>query len=442
MSGLTGAIFASLALALVLIYRATDVVNFSQGEMATFATYIAWSLMDHGLSYWPAFALTLVLAFIGGAAVERVVIRPVEHRPEIVIVIVTIGLLILLNGLTGWIWGAEVKAFDSPFPNETWDVGGVAISVQDIGTLGVCLLTVLALWAFFRFTTLGLVMRAVANNPTASRLVGVRVGWMLALGWGLAAVLGAVAGMMAAPTLFLDPTMMLIVLIYAFAAAVLGDRQPLGAVVGGLTLGVLLNLLGAYVDFVGSELRLPTALLVLLVVLLIRRRGCSATRWCGGYESARAVDDPEVRVVWRGGRRDRASACFMGEFRLSQFTFVGLYFVALLGLNILTGYNGQISLAARRVHGHRRLRQRTADPRSPRPRALPAGPAGVDPAGRRHDSTRSRSPAWSPGSSASCSASPLCGSRASRSRWRRSRWQSRCRPWRSVSTPSPEVAAG
>jgi branched-chain amino acid transport system permease protein len=274
-SGLaSGAIFASLALALVLIYRATDVVNFAQGEMATFSTYIAWSLMDHGLSYWPAFVLTLALSFLGGAAIERTLIRPVEHRPEIAIVIVTIGLLIALNGLTGWIWGAEVKAFDSPFPNESWEVGNVVISQQDVGTLFVTLLTVAALWAFFRFTTLGLVMRAVANDKSASRLVGVRVGWMLALGWGLAAVLGAIAGMMAAPVLFLDPTMMLIVLIYAFAAAVLGGiDSPIGAIVGGLTLGVIINLLSAYVDFVGSELRLPTALLVLLAVLLIRPQG-------------------------------------------------------------------------------------------------------------------------------------------------------------------------
>ena len=274
-SGLaSGAIFASLALALVLIYRATDVVNFAQGEMATFSTYIAWSLMNHGMAYWPAFVLTLVLSFLGGAAIERTLIRPVEHRPEIAIVIVTIGLLIALNGLTGWIWGAEVKAFDSPFPNESWEIGNVAISQQDVGTLVVTLLTVAALWAFFRFTTLGLVMRAVANDQPASRLVGVRVGWMLALGWGLAAVLGAIAGMMAAPVLFLDPTMMLVVLIYAFAAAVLGGiDSPIGAVVGGLTLGVIINLLGAYVDFVGSELRLPTALVVLLAVLLIRPQG-------------------------------------------------------------------------------------------------------------------------------------------------------------------------
>jgi branched-chain amino acid transport system permease protein len=274
-SGLAaGAIYASLALALVLIYRATDVVNFAQGEMATFTTFFAWSLMDHGLSYWPAFVLTLIFAFAGGVAVERVLIRPVERRPELVIVIVTIGLLIALNGLTGWIWGAEVKAFDSPFPNRTIDIGGVAVSTQDIGTFCVCLATVLLVWLFFRFTTVGLAMRAVAVNPDASRLMGVRVGWMLALGWGLAAVLGAVAGMMAAPTVFLDPDMMLVILIYAFAAAVLGGiDSPVGAVVGGLILGVVVNLLGRYVGFVGQQLRLPSALALLLLVLLVRPQG-------------------------------------------------------------------------------------------------------------------------------------------------------------------------
>ena len=274
-SGLAaGAIYASLALALVLIYQTTNVVNFAQGEMATFTTYVAWSMMHHGLGYWPAFVLTLLIAFGAGVTVERVLIRPVEHRPEIVIVILTIGMFIAINGLVGWIFGPEVKAFDSPFPNRSVVVGGVSISVQDIGTFGVCLGTVVALWLFFRLTTLGLAMRAVAFNPGASRLMGVRVGWMLALGWGFAAVLGAIAGMMAAPTIFLDPDMMLVVLIYAFAAAVLGGiDSPVGAVVGGLLIGVVINLLGAYVNFVGQELRLPTALAVLLVVLVIRPSG-------------------------------------------------------------------------------------------------------------------------------------------------------------------------
>ena len=273
-SGLAqGSIFASLALALVLIYRATDILNFAQGEMAMFTTFIAWSLMNH-MSYWPAFALTIVIAFVFGAAVERVIIRPVEHRPEIVIVIVTIGLLIALNGLAPWFWGPEVKAFDSPFSQGTTEIAGVVIAYQDVGVLVVCLATVALLWAFFRFTTIGLVMRAVANSQDASRLLGVRVGWMLALGWGFAAVLGAIAGMMAAPTQFLDANLMLIILIYSFAAAVLGGiDSPVGAVVGGLVLGVLINVLGTYVEFIGSDLRLPAAFVVLLVVLLIRPQG-------------------------------------------------------------------------------------------------------------------------------------------------------------------------
>jgi branched-chain amino acid transport system permease protein len=274
-SGLaTGAIFASLALALVLIYRATHIINFAQGEMAMFCTYVAWVLMDHGLSFWPAFVLTLVIAFVGGVAIERVIIRPVENSSPLTIVIVTIGLLIAINGLAGWIWGADVKAFDSPFPNSTVDIGGVIISTQDMGTFAVCMVTVALLWAFFNLTTVGLAMRASAIDPTASRLVGVRVGWMLALGWGLASVLGAISGMMAAPTVFLDPNMMLTILIYAFAAAVLGGiDSPVGAVVGGLLLGVILNLVGAYIDVLGPELRLPSALVVLLAVLMVRPAG-------------------------------------------------------------------------------------------------------------------------------------------------------------------------
>lgn len=275
-SGLaSGGIYGSLALAIVLIHRATGVINFAQGEMATFSTYILWTLTtNHGLSYWPAFVATLAVSFLGGVAIHQVVIRPVERGSQIRVVIITIGLLLLLNGLMTWIWTGEVKAVPSPFPTRTIDVGGVAISVQDIGTILVCLVTVVILWAFFQFTKVGLALRAAAVNPAEARLVGVRVPWMLGLGWGLAAVLGAIAGMLTAPSVFLDPNMMQAVLIYAFAAAVLGGiDSPIGAVVGGLILGVGLNLLGTYVDFIGSELQLPAALLVILVVLLVRPTG-------------------------------------------------------------------------------------------------------------------------------------------------------------------------
>jgi branched-chain amino acid transport system permease protein len=275
-SGLaTGSIYAALALALVLIHRATGVINFAQGEMAMFSTYIAWTLMaNHGWSYWPAFFACLLASFAGGVALERTIIRPLYRGSVLTVVIVTIGLILVLNGAAGWIWSAEVRAFDSPFPTRTIDIGGVALSLQDVGTFGTVLALVLGLWLVFQYTKFGLAMRAAALNPEASRLVGVRVGWMLAAGWGLAAVLGAVAGMLAAPTVFLDPNMMQALLIYGFAAAVLGGiDSPFGAVVGGLLLGVGLNLIGTYVDFVGSDLRLPVALLIILIVLLLKPGG-------------------------------------------------------------------------------------------------------------------------------------------------------------------------
>jgi branched-chain amino acid transport system permease protein len=275
-SGLaSGSIYGALALALVLIHRATGVINFAQGEMATFSTYILWTLTaNHGLSFWPAFALTLALSFLGGVAIHQTVIRPVERGSQIRVVIVTIGLLLLLNGLMTWIWTGEVRAVDSPFPGGTFDIGGVAIAYRDVGAIAVCLAAVVVLWAFFQFTKVGLALRASAVNPAEARLVGVRVTWMLGLGWGLAALLGAIAGVLTAPSTLLDPNMMQPILIYAFAAAVLGGiDSPIGAVVGGLILGVGLNLLGTYVDFVGSELRLPAALLVILIVLLLRPAG-------------------------------------------------------------------------------------------------------------------------------------------------------------------------
>jgi branched-chain amino acid transport system permease protein len=270
-----GAIYGALALALVLIHRATGVINFAQGEMAMFTTYIAWTLIEnHGWSYWPAFAATLVFAFVLGVGIQRVVIAPVSNASVLTIVIMTIGLVLTFNGLASLIWSAEIRAFPSAFPNETWQIGDVSISQESVGTFGVVLVLVALLWAFFQFTKIGLALRASALNPDASRLVGVRGGWMLAIGWGLAAMLGAVAGMLAAPTAFLEPTMMQAILIYAFAAAVLGGiDSPVGAIAGGLLLGVGLNLIGSYVDFVGADLRLPVTLLVILVVLLVRPAG-------------------------------------------------------------------------------------------------------------------------------------------------------------------------
>lgn len=280
-SGLaSGGIYALLALALVIIHRSTGVINFAQGEMATFSTYIAWTLtVNHGWSYWPAFVATLAISFGGGVATHRIVIRPVERGSVLRIVIVTIGLLIAINGFVVWQWTGEPQQLKSPFGSGVVDVGGVAIAAQDIGSIVVALVIVALLWALFQYTKVGLALRASAVNPDEARLVGVRVTWMLALGWGLAATLGAVAGMLTAPSVGLDPQMMQAILIYAFAAAVLGGiDSPAGAVVGGLTLGVLLNMLGylsqyGAFDWFTEELRLPTALLIILVVLLIKPTG-------------------------------------------------------------------------------------------------------------------------------------------------------------------------
>jgi branched-chain amino acid transport system permease protein len=270
----SGAIYASLALALVLIYRAMDVANFAQGEMAMFATFIAYTLITQlHLPYLLAFAITILLAFAGGVVVERAVIRPFEGAPVLTLVIVTLALLSIFNGLAGLIWGYVFKTFDSPFPARSVQLGGVFIGIQDLGVIAVTLAVLAVVFGFFRFTRLGLAMRAAALYPESSRLLGVRTSRMLALGWGLAAAVGAVSGMMVAPIVFLDPNMMQPVLLFAFVAAVLGGiESPLGSVVGGVIVGVLLALVGTYLPG-GQNLRVPFGLVVIVAVLLFRPAG-------------------------------------------------------------------------------------------------------------------------------------------------------------------------
>jgi branched-chain amino acid transport system permease protein len=271
LSGLaTGGIYASLALALVMIYQATHLVNFAQGEMAMFATYIAWSLLQQGMPYWGAFALTVVIAFVGGVLIERIIVRPVERAPILSVVIVFIALLVIFNSLAGWIYSYTIKPFPSPFPAQPL-FGNSYVSSHELGSMGITLAVLLALFVFFRYTPLGLAMRAAAQNPESSRLVGVRVGWMLALGWGLASAIGAIAGMMVAPIVFLEPNMMGGILLYAFAGALLGGiDNPGGAVLGGFLVGVLENVVGMVL---GSEIKLTVALVVIIAVLVVRPSG-------------------------------------------------------------------------------------------------------------------------------------------------------------------------
>jgi branched-chain amino acid transport system permease protein len=275
-----GSVYGSLALALVLVYRATHVINFAQGELAMLTTFIAWQLMQWGLSYWAAFAATLAIAFGLGTVLQVTLIRPVQHRSVIAVVIVTVGLFILIDGVVNWIWGSDFKVLQSPFGFASFDVGGVPIRHKDVWVMGIVFASVIGVWALFRFTKLGLGMRAAALRPAAAALVGVRVDSMLAIGWGLAALLGAVAGLMAEPSQFsLTPTFMQPILVYAFAAAILGGLEsPAGALVGGLAIGVTLTLIVGYVPQIGAELQTPFAFAVLLVILLVKPTGLFGRR--------------------------------------------------------------------------------------------------------------------------------------------------------------------
>ena len=271
----TGGIYASVALALVMIHHATHLLNFAQGEMAMFSTYIAWALINAGVPYWAAFFLTIGFAFLLGVSIQHFVMRNIRSSSPLQFVIVFIGLIVIFNSVAGWIFTYTIKVFPSPFPKEPL-FGQRYLSSHELGAIGVTLIVLTVLWAFFRFTALGLAMRAAAQNPASSRLVGIRVAWMLALGWGLAGGIGAVAGMMVAPIVYLDPNMMSGILLYAFAAALIGGiDSPGGAVIGGFLVGVLENVLGAYV--VGNELKLAVALVLIIGVLLVRPSGLFGT---------------------------------------------------------------------------------------------------------------------------------------------------------------------
>jgi branched-chain amino acid transport system permease protein len=269
----TGAIYACMALAVVMIYQAIDHLNFAQGEMAMFSTFIAFQLMLWGLPYWVAFPVTLVVSFIGGVLIDRVVFKPIHDAPILSHVVVFIALLAILNSTAGFIWDFTVKAFPSPFGSAPL-FGSSLISAHQAGMIGVTLLLLILLFVFFRYTRIGLSMRAAAANPVSARLVGVRVGWMNALGWGMAAAIGAIAGILIAPVVFLEPNMMISILLYGFAGPVLGGlTSPGGAVLGGFLVGIVENLAGTFIPVIGGELKLPIALMLIVAVLVFKPSG-------------------------------------------------------------------------------------------------------------------------------------------------------------------------
>jgi branched-chain amino acid transport system permease protein len=276
---MSGAIYASLALALVFSFRSTNVVNFAQGEMAMLSTYFAWQLLAWGVPLVPAMLLSVVVSFIGGGLMYVVFVKPIARAPALTVVTVLIGLFMALNSLGGFIWGYLNRAFPSPFQNWSLEFGALTLSGEFIGISLVLLLILLILYLVFEHTRLGLAMRAAAAAPEESRLVGIPVEWMLLSGWGVASALGAVAGVLIAPRLFVSPSMMLGVVIYAFAAATLGGFDSLlGAVIGGLVVGVSENLVSTYVPWIGSDLKVVVALVIIFATLLIRPSGLFGRR--------------------------------------------------------------------------------------------------------------------------------------------------------------------
>ncbi len=270
----SGTIYAALALALVLIHRATRIVNFAQGEIATFSVYICWQMMAWGVPLYLALALTAVVSFVIGAVVFRLVIRPIVSAPQETIVVSCIGLFIAFQALCLWIWGSDNFQFPRLFSNTIWTIGGVRISANNVGMLATLAVLALVLVLVFRLTRIGLAMRAAAAEREKSPYVGIEVETMLMFGWGLAAVFGFIAAVLAAPSLFLSPTMMLSVIIYALAAATLGGwDSPAGAIIGGLIVGVAESVGTTLIKFIGAELRLAIPFLLITLILFIRPQG-------------------------------------------------------------------------------------------------------------------------------------------------------------------------
>lgn len=269
-----GGIYASLALALVLIYRAMGLINFAQGEFAMFTAFICWSLLQGPqFPFAAAVLISVLVGAVGAFLIERAVVRPFERGAPLAIVIVTLALFEITNSMAGFLWGYTPRSFPSPFPARPVDVGGINISIQDASVIAVSLVMLGLLYLLFNRTRLGLAMRAAALYPETSALLGVRTGLMLGLGWGLATGVGAISGILVAPRILLEPNMMQSVLIYAFAAAVLGGiDSPLGAVLGGLILGVALALIGAYLPAL-ADLRLALSLLLIVVLLMVKPSG-------------------------------------------------------------------------------------------------------------------------------------------------------------------------
>lgn len=271
-----GMVYASLALALVLVFRATRIVPFAQGAAGMLTTFIAFSLISRGWGYWWVFVVALLIGFAIGAITQVVLIRPLAGKPELNPVIVTIGLLVVFEGLVGAIYGNASRGFPAAYSQRGLRIGQttIAFSYFDLFIVVAVLVLMAAMLVLFRFTTLGLRMRASAFSREIARLLGVRVGLLLTLGWGLAGIAGSLAGLLAAPTSSFSPYYMDLIFVYAFTAAVIGGLEsPVGALVGGLISGLCISYVGGYL---GSGLEPLGALALLTVALMARPEGIFA----------------------------------------------------------------------------------------------------------------------------------------------------------------------
>ncbi|HKY13568.1 MAG TPA: branched-chain amino acid ABC transporter permease [Microthrixaceae bacterium] len=275
-----GAIYAMIGLGLVVIYRATGLLNFSQGEIAMFTTFIVWSFTQAGIPLWASMLLGVVAGFLIGVVLQRVIIQPFgdPHQKPLTLVIVTIGMFLGINAFAQLIWGTDTKALDPLFGNGQFEIFGVGIAWQKVGALAVLAVEVVVFWLIFQRTKIGLAMRSVASNSESSALVGIPVSRVLMIGWGLAASIGAVAGTFTAVDRGVDSNLMILTLIYALAAITLGGFDSLvGAVVGGLIVGIVTEVVPRYVDFL-AKVPLAPAFALILIVLLVRPEGLFGTK--------------------------------------------------------------------------------------------------------------------------------------------------------------------
>jgi branched-chain amino acid transport system permease protein len=272
-----GSIYALLALALVVVFRSTGQLNFAQGEIGTMGAFFVSTLTLGGLPVWVSIGCAMVLGFMVSAVVERVVVRPIERRNPGAVIVALIGVFLAVNQIVAMIWGVDARSLPSVFPDDADDfvtVFGTPIRIARLGVIAVLIVVLFLLWLMFTKTKVGLAMRAVANNQESANLAGIRVGSILVVGWGLAGAIGVLAAAMLAPSAGLTGTLMLGPFLLASVAAVLGGLDsPIGAVVGGLVIGVTEALIVGYVGFLGADMLMPVMLVILLGVLLLRPSG-------------------------------------------------------------------------------------------------------------------------------------------------------------------------